>query len=65
MAVEQARNRPTGKAQHRRRRGFGFAARELVQVLWAWVTGEGNLFGLLDAWWEVVSGQVAVGDEDE
>jgi hypothetical protein len=42
-----------------------FAVKELGQVLWAWVTGEGNLFGLLDAWWEVASGQVAIGDEEE
>ena len=53
--------RPMGKAP----RGFPCAMSELVQVLWAWVTGEGNLFGLLDAWWEVVTGQVAIGDEDE
>ena len=59
--MERAITEPTGKAQRR----FLFAGKELVQVLWAWVTCEGNLFGLLDAWWEVVSGQVAIGDEDE
>jgi len=37
---------------------FGFAVSELAQVLWAWVMGEGDLFGLLDAWYEVVSGKV-------
>ena len=60
--MERAITKPRGKGQ----RGFLFAGKELVQVLWAWVTGEGNLFGLLDAWWEVaVSGLVAIGDEDE
>ena len=59
--MERAITEPRGK----RRRGFLFAAKELVQVLWAWGAGEGNLFGLLDAWWEVISGQVAIGDEDE
>ena len=53
------------KTKSKRTRGFLFAAGELAQVLWAWVTGEGNLFGLLDAWWEVVSGQVVIDDEDE
>ena len=59
--MERAITEPTGKAQ----RGFLFAGKELVQVLWAWVTGKGNLFGLFDAWCEVVSGQVAISDEDE
>ena len=45
--------------------GVMFAAGELAQVLWAWVNEEGDLFGLLGAWWEVVSGQVAIGDKDE
>jgi hypothetical protein len=31
---------------------------ELAQVLWAWVSGEGDLIGLLKAWYEVVTGQV-------
>jgi hypothetical protein len=60
-AVRYTRVAVTTQAGH----GFTFAVSELVQVLCAWVTGEGHLFGLLDAWWEVVSGQVAIGDEDE
>ena len=59
--MEKVVTKPTGRAQ----RGFLFAVKELVQVLWAWGAGDGNLFGLLDAWWEVVSGQVAIGDEDK
>jgi len=37
------------------------AWQELRQVLQAWRDGEGNLVGLLVAWWQVVSGRVAVG----
>ena len=59
--MERTTPRPTAKAQ----RGILFAMGELVQVLWAWVSGEGDLPGLLTAWWEVVSGQVAIGDEEE
>lgn len=32
------------------------ALAELKAVLWAWVCGEGDLIGLLVAWWQVVSG---------
>ena len=39
--------------------GLRYAISELAQVLWAWVTGEGDLFGLLVAWGEVVAGYVA------
>ena len=46
---------PTRQTQH----GLLFALSELVQVLWAWVTGEGDLFALLVAWGEVVAGYVA------
>jgi hypothetical protein len=35
---------------------------ELSQVLVAWWRGEGDLAGLLLAWWEVASGQVVVED---
>ena len=35
---------------------------ELGQVLLAWLRREGNLFDLLLAWWQVVSGQVPLGD---
>ena len=59
--METVITKSTGRAQRR----FLFAGKELLQVLWDWVMGEGNLFGLLGAWWEVVSGQVAIGDEDE
>lgn len=34
---------------------------ELRQILQAWRSGEGDLVGLLIAWWQVVSGRVAVG----
>lgn len=34
---------------------------ELRQVLQAWRRGEGDLVGLLIAWYQVVSGQVVVG----
>ena len=54
MAQTAARQRT--KASHRR--GFLVAAGELVQVLWAWVTGEGDLIRLLKAWHEVVTGKV-------
>jgi hypothetical protein len=46
------------KTKAERGRGFMFAMKELGQVLWAWVTGEGNLIGLLKAWHEVVTGKV-------
>ncbi len=39
-------------------RGSLFALSELAQVLWAWVTGGGDLIGLLVAWGEVIIGQV-------
>ena len=52
------------RARAKRGRGLWFAVGELAQVLWAWVTGEGNLIGLLVAWWQVVSAQVAMGDEE-
>jgi len=39
------------------------AVRELAMVLWAWVVGEGDLFGLLIAWFQVVTGRVLVDDE--
>ena len=35
---------------------------ELGRVLAAWLRGEGDLAGLLVAWWEVASGQVLVED---
>ena len=54
MVQTAARQRTKAK----RRRGFLFAVKELGQVLWAWVTGEGNLVGLLKAWHEVVTGKV-------
>lgn len=34
----------------------------LFAVLVAWTLGEGNLLGLLWAWWEVVSGRVSLGE---
>ena len=37
------------------------AWQELRQVLQDWRAGEGGLIGLLVAWWQVVSGRVAVG----
>ena len=37
--------------------------RELACVLWAWVTGEGDLAELLYAWAQVATGRVLVGDE--
>jgi len=36
------------------------AWRELRAVLGDWLRGDGGLVGLLVAWWEVVSGRVAV-----
>jgi len=36
---------------------------ELGQVMLAWLRREGDLLGLLAAWWEVASGRVLVGDE--
>jgi len=35
---------------------------ELAHVFAAWLHGEGNLAGLLVAWWEIASGQVLVED---
>lgn len=37
--------------------------RELGQVILAWLRREGDLPGLLAAWWDVASGRVLVGDE--
>jgi hypothetical protein len=53
------------RTKEKRRQGFLFAAKELGQVLWAWVNGEGDLFGLLGAWWEVVSNKVVLDDQQE
>ena len=54
--MEKAVPRLTDRAQHKR--GILFALRELVQVLWAWASGEGDLIGLLVAGWQVVTGKV-------
>ena len=48
------------RAKTKRRRGFLFATGELAYVLCAWVTGEGDLIGLLVAWAQVVCGKVAL-----
>ena len=36
---------------------------DLVQVILAWLTGQGNLFGLLRAWYEVTAGIYPVDDD--
>ena len=36
---------------------------ELVQVILAWLTGQGNLFGLLQAWYEITAGIYPVDDD--
>ena len=54
MVQTAARQRPKARDGCK----LAFAVGELMQVLWAWVRGEGDLFGLLDAWYEVVTGKV-------
>jgi hypothetical protein len=36
--------------------------RELKEIVRAWLAGEGDLPGLLLAWYEVITGQAAVDD---
>ena len=36
---------------------------ELVQVILAWLTGQGSLFGLLQAWYEITAGIYPVDDD--